>query len=179
MQRIVPSITTLAQHYHAMAQDAHEYRLRACPHCGLGKPWRHGCYQRKVERQAEVDGARQLARVCRYFCRGCRRTHSRLPLCIAPLRWYDWAVQQLVLRLLLAGVSLRAAAKCVAVDRHTARRWRDWLDAPQATRFMFHLRSQWPALGRTADGPPFWREVLARPGLAQAMACLDRVLTVP
>ena len=106
MQRIVPSISTLAQHHHAMAQGAHEYRLRACPHCGLGKPWRHGCYQRKVDRHAQPGGARRLAAVCRYFCRGCRRTHSRLPLCIAPLRWYDWAVQQLVLMLLLAGASL-------------------------------------------------------------------------
>ena len=50
MQRIVPSISTLAQHHHAMAQGAHEYRLRGCPHCGLGKPWRHGCYMRKVDR---------------------------------------------------------------------------------------------------------------------------------
>ena len=179
MLRIVPSITTLAQHHHAMAQGAHEYLLRVCPHCGLGKPWRHGCYMRKVERHAQPGGARRLVAVCRYFCRGCLRTHSRLPLCIAPLRWYDWAVQQLVLMLLLAGASLRAAAKCVAVDRHTARRWRDWLGASRATRFVFHLRSQWPALGRTADGPPFWREVLARPGLPQAMAYLDRLMTVP
>ena len=88
-------------------------------------------------------------------------------------------MQLLALMLLLAGASLRAAARYVAVDRRTARRWRDWLHAASATRHVFHLRSQWPALGRTADGPPFWREVLARPGLAQAMACLDRVLTVP
>ena len=87
-------------------------------------------------------------------------------------------MQQLVLVLLLAGTSLRAAPKCVAVDRHTARRWRDWLDAPHATRLVFHLRSHCTALGRTADGPPFWREVLARPGLAQAMAYLDRVMAV-
>ena len=179
MLRIVPSVTTLEQHHRAMAQGAHEYRLPACPHCGLGKPWRHGCYQRKVDRHAGPNGARQVARVCRFLCRGCRHTHSRLPLCIAPLRWYDWAVQQLALMLLLAGTSLRAAAKRVAVDRHTARRWRGWLDAAHATRFVFHLRGHWSELGRTADGPPFWREVFARPGLAQAMACLDRLMTVP
>ena len=88
-------------------------------------------------------------------------------------------MQQLALMLLLVGVSLRAAAQCVEVDRHTVRRWRDWLHAAPATRYVFHLRSQWPALGRTADGPPFWREVLAPSGPAQAMACLDRVMTVP
>ena len=120
-----------------------------------------------------------MARVCRYYCCGCRHTHSRLPLCIAPLRWFDWAVQQLVLVALLAGASLRAAARSVAVDRHTARRWRGWLAAPQAARFAFHLRGQWPELGRSADGPPFWRQVLAYPGLAHAMACLDRLMTVP
>ena len=127
MLRIVPSVTTLEQHHRAMAQGAHEYRLPACPHCGLGKPWRHGSYQRKVDRHAGPNGARQVARVCRFLCRGCRRTHSRLPLCIAPRRWYDWAVQQWALVMLLAGASLRAAAKCVAVDRQTARRWRGWL----------------------------------------------------
>ena len=87
MLRITSSVTTFAQHHRAMTQSAHDYRLHACPQCGLGKPWRHGYYQRKVERQAKVNGARQLSRVCRYFSRGCLRTHCRLPLCIAPGRW--------------------------------------------------------------------------------------------
>ena len=179
MHRIVSSITTLEQHFSTMESAPQEYRLRACPHCGLGGPWRHGCYQRKVDRRVASEESRQVAPVCRFYCRGCRRTHSRLPLCIAPRRWFDWAVQQLVLALVLAGMSLRACAQQVGVDRHTVRRWRDWLLAPQAVRFVFHLRSQWSELGRTDEGPPFWRDVFARLGLPEAMACLDRLMTVP
>ena len=185
MQRIVASITTLEQHLRTVAQAPQEYRLSACPHCGLGSPWRHGCYLRKVERRpalvdrAAADAPRRMAPVCRFYCRGCRRTHSRLPLCIAPRRWFDWVVQQLALLLMLAGASVRSCARQVGIDRHTARRWRDWLRAPQAVRFAFHLRSQYPYLGRCDDGPPFWREVVERTGLARAMACLDRMLTVP
>ena len=180
MHRIVHSVTTLEQHFDLLARGAHhEYRLPACPCCGLGRPWFHGYFMRKVDRLAVPPGAPQVARICRFFCRGCRRTHSRLPLCIAPRRWFNWTVQQLVLMLLLAGVSLRGAARQVRVDRHTARRWRDWLGEAQAGLRMFHLRSHWPALGRTADGPAFWREVFTGHGLAQAMACLDRLQPVP
>jgi hypothetical protein len=117
--------------------------------------------------------------VLRFFCRSCRRTHSRLPLCIAPRRWFDWVVQQLVLLLLLTGASLRASARQAGVDRRTARRWRHWLEAAQGNRFVFHLRSHWPHLGATDDGPPFWRAVFTGPGLPLAMAHLDRLLTVP
>ena len=91
MQRIVPSITTLEQHFLTVAQAPHEYRLPACPHCGLNGPWRHGFYLRKVDRRptvaeaaaegvaegVAVDAPRQWAPVCRFYCRGCRRTHSR------------------------------------------------------------------------------------------------------
>jgi transposase-like protein len=179
MHRIVSSITTLAQHIVTMASSPGTYRLAACPRCGLGGPWIHGSYQRKVDRSAAPDQEREVVLVLRFYCRGCGGTHSRLPLCIAPRRWYDWAVQQIVLALTLAGVSVRAAARRVGVDRHTARRWRHWLLAPQALEFVLHLRSQWPELGRLADNPSLWRQVLDCPGLAPAMALVDRQMDVP
>jgi transposase-like protein len=179
MHRIVASVTTLEQHFQTLVEAPETYRLSACPRCGRGRPWGHGCYQRKVDRRPAPDGSRRVAPVPRYFCRGCGRTHSRLPRCIAPRRWYDWIVQQLALVWTLAGVSVRAGAQTVGVDRHTVRRWRDWLQAPAAARYVFHLRSRWPQLGRVDDGPPFWREALAHLGLPQAMASLDRELTVP
>jgi len=67
----------------------------------------------------------------------------------------------------------------ILVHINSSKAFHDCPTNAETCPFMFHLRGHWPELGRTADGPPFWRQVLARPGLAQAMACLDRVMAVP
>jgi len=179
MQRIVSSITTLEQHFRAMNEAPQEYGLRACPYCGVNGPWGHGRYWRKVDRRRQPDEARAWVPVPRFLCRGCGVTHSRVPLCIAPRRWFNWTIQQIVLAWLLMGGSVRSSAQRVGVDRHTVRRWRDWLRGPQVDQFVFYLRSRFAELGRCDDGPPFWREVFAQLGLAPAMACLDRLMDVP
>ena len=128
MPRIVPAITTLLQHLHMLSNSPEVYRPSACPHCGLGGLWSHGCYERKPDRGPHSSGTLNPIPIPRYFCRGCGRTCSRLPQCIAPRRWYGWAVQQLVLQLLLAGCSLHRCACWMGLDRRTAGRWRGWLD---------------------------------------------------
>ena len=50
---------------------------------------------------------------------GCRRTCSRLPLCIAPRRWYDWALQQVVLQNLFDGNALVKTGMSVDVGPWT------------------------------------------------------------
>ena len=55
MNRIVASVTSLAQHLSLLAHDPEWYRPPVWPHCGLGKLWRQGCYQRKVERNIATD----------------------------------------------------------------------------------------------------------------------------
>ena len=106
MNRIVATVISLAQHLSLLVHEPEVYRPPACPHCGLGKLWRHGCYQRKVERGVGSNAARDPVPVPRFRCPGCQRTCSRLPACIAPRRWYDWGVQQVVLRALAGGASL-------------------------------------------------------------------------
>jgi hypothetical protein len=101
-----------------------------------------------------------------------------LPLCIAPRRWYDWAVQQVVVLSLLMGVSLHSCSRCTCLERRTVRRWRDWLDERSNT-FTFFLRSRFPEWGRSADGASFWLAVLHHMSLADVMAWLDRDLIVP
>ena len=94
MHRIVASIPTLAQHLAAIAQtDPDVYRPQACPGCGVGGLWRHGCYFRKGE-WCTGGETRELVPVLRYLCRKCVRTCSRLPLFMSPRRWYCWALQQ-------------------------------------------------------------------------------------
>jgi hypothetical protein len=94
MQRIVGSISSLAQHMIAVVTDAELYRPDACPHCRRAGVWRHGCYHRKADRSAGSGESLNPVPVLRFLCRACARTCSRLPACIAPRRWYDWAVQQ-------------------------------------------------------------------------------------
>jgi hypothetical protein len=99
-------------------------------------------------------------------------------LCIAPRRWYDWAVQQVVLQHLLCGCSLHRCSRSSCLDRRTVRRWRDWLRTRGET-FAFFLRSRFPESGRDTDAQGFWRTVLGSMSLANAMAWLDRDLIVP
>ena len=154
MDRILASITSLEQHAQALAGDSDAYRPTACPHCHRGGLWRHGCYHRKADRSAGAGASLNPVAVLRFLCRACERTCSRLPACIAPRRWYDWAVQQVVLLLVLGGCSVHRCAVCASRDRHTVRRWRDWL-RDRGERFAFFLRSRFPELGRVADHESF------------------------
>ncbi len=178
MHRIVSTITSLEQHFHAVQQSPDVYRPSRCPHCGLGVLWRHGCYHRKADRSRCRARSRNPVPIRRFCCAECRRTCSRLPLCIAPRRWYDWAVQQVVLQHLLRGCSLHRCSHACCIDRRTVRRWRDWLSARGET-FIFVLRSRFPEWGRGIDAQGFWRTALGDMSLANAMAWLDRDLIVP
>lgn len=178
MHRIVASITMLAQHLAAVVQaDPDVYRPQACPRCGVAGLWRHGHYVRKGERS--TGGAtREPVPVARYLCPGCIRTCSRLPLFMSPRRWYCWAMQQVVLLLLLSGVSLNDCCGCTGRALRTVVRWRDWLKQ-RGENFAFFLRSRFPELGRIPDRDAFWRHVIDSMSLAQAMAWLDHELIVP
>ncbi|HSM21158.1 MAG TPA: hypothetical protein VK876_02995, partial [Rubrivivax sp.] len=91
---------------------------------------------------------------------------------------YDWAVQQAVLLLLLAGCSVRRCAACTGRARRTVQRWGAWL-AERDSVFAFFLRSRFVELGRTGDGAAFWLGVLKMMSLSGAMAWLDLELDVP
>lgn len=178
MERIVGSISTLVQHLEAVATDPERYRPAACPHCRCSRVWRHGSYWRKADRGSDAGCSLNPVEVLRFFCAACVRTCSRLPACIAPRRWYDWLVQQAVLLLVLSGVSVHEASRASGRDRHTVRRWRDWLQG-RSGQFAFFLRSRWPQLGRLSDHEAFWRNVIETVSLQQAMAWLDREVVVP
>ena len=178
MNRIVASVTTLEQHVEAVKQTPEIYRPLSCPHCGIKIVWQHGCYTRKADRRQDGEGSLNPVPILRYRCSACRRTCSRLPLCIAPRRWYDWSVQQGGLEGLLNGLSLRHCAGNDVPDRRTFGRWRQWLQERGQT-FEFHLRSRLPELGRVAGFVDFWRQVFKSMGLAAAMALLDQGMIVP
>lgn len=177
MNRILGTITTLDQHFVEIANGGNAYRPANCPHCQVGGLWHHGCYHRKAERSADSSQSRNPVAILRFLCNACLRTCSRLPACIAPRRWYDWAMQQVVLLLLLTGGSLHQGCRQTGRARSTLRRWRDWLQA-RSVQFTFFLRSRLPELGRLPE-PDLWPQVISRLSLAQAMAWLDQDLVVP
>ena len=115
MNRILGTITTLDQHIVELANGGDAYRPANCPYCQVGGLWHHGCYHRKADRSVAGSEPRANAvAILRFLCNACLRTCSRLPACIAPRRWYDWAMQQIVLLLLLTGGSppLASSTKC-------------------------------------------------------------------
>ena len=178
MHRILASITSLEAHAAALASGCEAYRPHNCPHCQGCKLWGHGCYHRKADRRHGAGGSLNPVAIARYLCAACLHTCSRVPLCIAPRRWYDWSVQQVVLLLLLARVSLHHCSRCTQFGRRTIRRWGSWLDQ-RSEVFVFHLRSRFAELGRESDTPALWRSVMNAMGLGVAMAWLDQELVVP
>lgn len=178
MHRIVPGILSLAQHLRLVVEDPERYRPSSCPHCQASGLWCHGCYWRKADRREDAGASLNPVAVRRFWCRSCAHTCSRLPECIAPRRWYDWAAQQVVLLLLLAGCSVRRCALITGGARRTVQRWGAWLARREAD-FAFFLRSRFAELGRADDGAAFWRLVLERMSLSRAMAWLDMELVVP
>ncbi len=170
MHRIVHAFLTLEHHLRAIVCTPQSYHPGRCPHGGRACLWAHGFYERKADRSEA--GALNPVPVPRYYCAACGRTCSRLPLCLCPRRWYVWALQQLVLALLLFGVSLRRIAAVVGVDRSTVRRWWRWL-CERSREFIFALTSRFADLGRAENAVAFWRACFARMSLACAMATLD------
>ena len=179
MHHILPAIDSLDQHLYHLEHHPEAYRPQQCPHCGLGGVWRHGHYRRKADREGKDGVYLDPVPIPRFYCRHCQATCSRLPVCIAPRRWYAWSAQQGVLVLLLSGSSLRKAARMSRPGRHTIRRWWRWL-ADRFSRYSFHLRSHFSELGRYASQASFWLACLRRMPLAAAMAVLDRDgVTIP
>lgn len=178
MRRIVASIAALEQHVEAVHVTPGLYRPSCCPHCGIKVVWQHGFYYRKADRRTQSEESLNPVPIRRYCCSVCRHTCSRLPLCIAPRRWYDWTVQQGVLIQLLNGFSRRECARGAAPSRHTVARWWHWLQERTA-HFEFHLRARDPELGRVAGFAAVWAKVFESLGLARAMAILNQEVIVP
>lgn len=177
MNRILVSIASLDEHVNAVAMNPDIYRPQACPHCDYSRLWNHGCYYRKADRSGLGQSLNPVP-VLRYQCASCKKTCSRLPACIAPRRWYDWAMQQIVLMLILTGCCVQGCADFSGCARSTVRRWSNWLGR-RAELFAFHLRSRFAELGRSPQGEAFWQHLLPDMGLMRVMSWLDGDLTVP
>ena len=178
MHRMVAAIVSLYQHLNAVCHTHEVYRPSACPSCGRGRLWCHGCYSRKADRSSSPAPSLNPVPIPRFICADCCCTCSRLPGCLSPRRWYEWVIQERALLCLLFGTSRRRSSADTGVARSTLRRWWAWL-MERTDTFAFHLRSRFPHLGRTVDSTAFWKACLSELSLADAMGWLDQEVDVP
>ena len=176
MPLILSGILTLDQHLSAYIEAPSPYRPERCPHCGCAGLWCHGSYSR----QAACENGHDIpVPIQRFFCPPCERTCSVLPEYIPPKRWYHWALQKMVLSLLLTGMSLLGVWQ-VLFDRtpwapslSTVQRW--WHRLKQSyPQQRLHLCSLLPELGRTINVIDFWQTCLHKMPLSSAMNALHR-----
>lgn len=179
MYTIVADILSLQQHLETLAQKPENYRTKCCPACGKNGVWGHGYYYRKSDRSPKPT--QNPIPIPRYICPGCKRTHSVLPECIPPRRWYLWLTQQIVFAELLAGKSLRFVSQLFSnlPSRSTCKRWlgnlKDkFLSQAQA------LRALITDLGRQPNFAAFWQACLKIIPLSAAMRlCYQNGVQIP
>jgi len=168
MFSILANIPSLIKHLEIINTDPEYYRSKACPHCGMSGVWFHGHYDRKADRENSGAESLNLIPILRFFCNHCKKTHSVLPECIPPRRWYLWIIQQAVILGLCAGKSLRSVSQNVSPARSTCRRW--WQQLQEA--FVLHrdaLSVSIYQLGSFDTVATFWNYCLQQMSLAKAM----------
>ena len=178
MRRIVLGITSLEQHLQTLRQNPEVYRPQSCPDCGLGRLWAHGSYDRKADWIGVGKDNLNPIPIPRYRCADCKVTCSRVPECIAPRRWYSWAVQAVCLLAVMRGVQAQSGASWRSPARRTIARWWGWLQQCGAL-FRFHLNSRFAELGRLGEELDYWCHVIETMGLSRAMAFVNREMRVP
>jgi hypothetical protein len=178
MRRIVIGITSLEQHLQTLSQNPEVYRPPSCPDCGFGRLWAHGDYKRKADRSNVSEGNLNPIPIPRYRCAGCKVTCSRVPECIAPKRWYSWAVQAVCLLAVMRGVASECDASLRSPARRTIGRWWRWLQK-RGPVFRFHLSSRFAEFGRVGEALDYWCHVVDTMGLSRAMAFVNQETRVP
>ena len=161
---IVAGILLLTQHLITLKENSNFYRSKFCPHCGRAGVWNHGHYDRKSDRSGELNPISIL----RFFCPHCRKTHSVLPECIPPKRWYLWGIQQSVLFKIISGESMRAVSRSEQPGLSTCKRWmKQFKD--QFSKQRDALCARVNEFSRLVDFNGFWKNCLNQISLSQAM----------
>jgi len=176
---ILPEVLTLTQHKKLLQDDVEVFRPQQCPSCGKSELWCHGHYDRKADYENCAADSLNPVAIPRFYCSYCCHTCSVLPECLPPQRHYPWLIQQEVLRLLLAGVSIRALSRRSQPSRWTISRWWRRLSS-QFLIHADHFRSYLSFLGRITTCQQFWGHFLNSFSLSSAMLSLHHAgVTIP
>ena len=177
MSLILSEILTLRQHLITLIQSPGLYCPDACVYCQETTIWRYGYYYRKPDRLNHAEQSQNDIPIPRFKCVTCQRTFSTLPECIAPRRWYPWAIQQACLWLSLNGWSIRQIQPLFPTARSTLSRWIRWLN----NSFSDHHRvlcSEVASMGYYSKLVPFWLHWLDSKTLSHAMVILHQSAVV-
>ncbi len=109
----------------------------------------------------------------RSLCIACGHTFSTLPECIAPARWYPWAIQQWCLWLSLNGWSVKQLNRTFPMARSTVSRWVNWL-RDSFKKHHITLCSQISSMGYFSDCLSFWSHWLDSKDFSQAMVLINK-----
>lgn len=179
MPRIISGIVSLLQHVETLNKHPESYRPERCPCCGRSGLWWHGYYYRKCIRAKTDPPLQNPIPIPRFFCPHCKKTHSVLPECIPPRRWYLWYMQQLVFLELLVETSLYQINQAISPSRSTCRRW--WQQFKE--QFLLHgnaLRTYLSELGCAESFNDFWLACFDKISLAKAMLlCHQQGVNIP
>jgi hypothetical protein len=172
---IVAGILLLTQHLTMLKENPNHYRSKFCLHCGRAGVWNHGHYDRKSDRSGELNPISIL----RFFCSHCRKTHSVLPECIPPKRWYIWDIQQSVLFKIISGESMRAVSRSEQPGLSTCKRWVKQFKN-QFSKQRDSLCARVNEFARLVDFKGFWKNCLNQISLSQAMLlCNQAGVSIP
>jgi len=168
MYYIVPEFTSL-EDYIFSTTNSRDHHPAHCVYCGYHKVHRHGTRPRQSDRRNVGAQSLNPVLIQRYRCADCRRTFSRLPICIPPRRWYDWERQQNVLADHIEGKSYRRIAQLFKVARSTVSRW----ITSFKENFLIHAdqirQQEVELLKKTIDFRSFWKTCLSKFSMAKIM----------
>jgi len=179
MRPILSGILTFRQHLNALIDSLELYRPSSCLHCFKTVIWFHGYYYRKPDRLNTGQDSCNDIPIPRFQCASCRHTFSTLPECIAPARWYPWAIQQWCLWLSLNGWSVKQLNRVFPMARSTIRRWVNWLN-DSFKKHHIALCSHIASMGYFSTCPSFWCHWLDSKHFSMAMVLINKSgLSVP
>ncbi len=173
MRPILSEILTFRQHLNALINSFELYRPPSCLYCHETVIWSHGVYYRKPDRLNTGQDSCNDIPIPRFQCAACRHTFSTLPECIAPARWYPWAIQQWCLWLSLNGWSVKQLNRMFPMARSTISRWINWL----MDSFNSHHRnlcSYVSSMGYFSTCPSFWCHWLDSKHFSEAMVLINK-----
>ena len=173
MRPILSDILTFRQHLNALINSLDHYRPASCLYCFETIIWFHGYYYRKPDRLNSGHDSMNDIPIPRFQCATCKHTFSTLPECLAPARWYPWAIQQWCLWLSLNGWSVKQLNKAFPMARSTIKRWVNWLN----NSFKNHHQSlctSVSSMGYFSTCPSFWLHWLDSKHFSQAMVLINK-----
>lgn len=179
--RIIPDIINLDQYIKWIKNAGKFYKIAKCIYCGLSsRIVRHGYYYRQADRENSGSSSHNPVAILRFKCNSCNRTMNALPQFMAPRRWYNWNIQQIVIANLSIGKTIFFVSRLLGIPaRSTIKRWLHWADL-RYLDYRFLMVEKSPQLGLEQNWQDLWSAAIEIMPLSKWMMYLqERQAFVP